>query len=194
MLNEARNGVVPRDPDKRAGVHRQREKCVTYFRAAVSWAADKHPDESGLNVDVDRWWERSTAGEPRPEEMAEITAGQAARSFPSVYRIALPALRAARTLAPHDKEAVRVQTYMALIADVADTNLLHRGRADGLRFAHASASALFTVGGVGRTGWREHADGIHQAFVARNLSPGGSADLLAMALLFEALFVDRLDP
>jgi triphosphoribosyl-dephospho-CoA synthase len=29
---------------------------------------------------------------------------------------------------------------------------------------------------------------IHQAFVSRNLSPGGSADLLAMAL-----FVDRLE-
>ncbi|MBR0914659.1 hypothetical protein [Bradyrhizobium japonicum] len=77
LLNEARNGVVPRDPDKRAGVHRQREKCVTYFRAAMSWAADKHPDESGLTEDVDRWWERLTAGEPRPEEMAEITARQA---------------------------------------------------------------------------------------------------------------------
>lgn len=77
LLNQARNGVVPRDPDKRAGVHRQREKCVTYFRAAMSWAADEHPDESGLTEDVDRWWERLTAGELRPEDMAEITARQA---------------------------------------------------------------------------------------------------------------------
>lgn len=114
---------------------------------------------------------------------------EAACGFPSVYEIALPALHAARKLARCDEEAVRVQTCMTLIADVTDTNLLHRGGAEGLHFAQDSASAFLAAGGVGRHGWRERAIEIHQAFVARNLSPGGSADLLAMAL-----FVDRLEP
>jgi triphosphoribosyl-dephospho-CoA synthase len=114
---------------------------------------------------------------------------EAACGFPSVYDIALPALHAARKLAPCDEEAVRIQTCMTLIADVTDTNLLHRGGPEGLRFARASASAFLAAGGVGRPGWRGQAVGIHHAFVARNLSPGGSADLLAMAL-----FVDRLEP
>ena len=114
---------------------------------------------------------------------------EAACGFPSVYEIALPALQAARKLAPCDEEAVRVQTCMTLIADVTDTNLLHRGGEEGLHFAQAGASAFLGDGGVGRHGWRERAIDIHHAFVARNLSPGGSADLLAMAL-----FVDRLDP
>ena len=113
---------------------------------------------------------------------------EAACGFPSVYDIALPALYAARKLAPLDEEAVRVQTCMALIADVADTNLLHRGGADGLRFAQTSASGFLAAGGVGCPGWRDRAAQIHQAFVARNLSPGGSADLLAMTL-----FVDRIE-
>ncbi|MCP3463169.1 triphosphoribosyl-dephospho-CoA synthase MdcB [Bradyrhizobium sp. CCGUVB23] len=113
---------------------------------------------------------------------------EAARGFPSVYEIALPALSAARKLAPNDEEAVRVQTCMALIADVADTNLLHRGGSEGLLFARASATAFLAAGGVGSFGWRKQAMKIHRAFVARNLSPGGSADLLAMAL-----FVDRLE-
>ncbi|MCJ9732514.1 triphosphoribosyl-dephospho-CoA synthase, partial [Bradyrhizobium sp. PRIMUS42] len=99
------------------------------------------------------------------------------------------ALHAARQLAPHDEEAVRVQTCMKLIADVTDTNLLHRGGAEGLRFAQASASAFLAAGGVGSPGWRGRAAEIHQAFVVHNLSPGGSADLLAMAL-----FVDRIEP
>lgn len=77
---------------------------------------------------------------------------------------------------------------MALIADVDDTNLLHRGGPAGLHFAQASASAFLAAGGIVSPGWRERATGIHRAFVERNLSPGGSADLLAMAL-----FVDRLD-
>ena len=113
---------------------------------------------------------------------------EAADGFPSVYDIALPALRAARTRAPDDEEAVRIQTCMTLIANVADTNLLHRGGPEGLRFAQASASAFLAAGGVGSAGWRTCAVDIHHAFVARNLSPGGSADLLAMAL-----FVDRLE-
>ncbi|TWB02383.1 triphosphoribosyl-dephospho-CoA synthase MdcB [Bradyrhizobium stylosanthis] len=113
---------------------------------------------------------------------------EAAEGFPSVYDIALPALQAARERAPHDEEAVRVETCMRLIAEVTDTNLLHRGRAEGLRFAQESASSFLAVGGVGSPGWRRRAADIHEAFVARNLSPGGSADLLAMAL-----FVDRLE-
>ncbi|WP_316228101.1 triphosphoribosyl-dephospho-CoA synthase MdcB [Bradyrhizobium sp. SZCCHNR3015] len=113
---------------------------------------------------------------------------EAAHGFPSVYDVALPALRAARARTPHDEEAVRIQTCMALIADVNDTNLLHRGGPTGLHFAQASASAFLAAGGIESPGWRERATGIHRAFVERNLSPGGSADLLAMAL-----FVDRLD-
>ncbi|MFB9264050.1 triphosphoribosyl-dephospho-CoA synthase MdcB [Bradyrhizobium erythrophlei] len=113
---------------------------------------------------------------------------EAALGIPSVYDLALPALGAARKLLPHDEEAARIQACMTLIANVADTNLLHRGGAEGLRFAQACASAFLAQGGVGSPGWRAEAVAIHQAFVARNLSPGGSADLLAMAL-----FVDRLE-
>ncbi len=113
---------------------------------------------------------------------------EAACGFPSVYEVGLPALHAARELTPGDEEAARVQTCMTLIASVTDTNVLHRGGSDGLQFAQASASAFLATGGVGRPDWREQADDVHQAFVARNLSPGGSADLLAMTL-----FVDRLE-
>jgi triphosphoribosyl-dephospho-CoA synthase len=113
---------------------------------------------------------------------------EAADGFPSVYGIALPALHEARKLAPHDAEAVRIQTCMTLVAGVTDTNLLHRGGAEGLRFAQASASAFVAAGGIESSGWRERAVDIHRAFVARHLSPGGSADLLAMTL-----FVDQLE-
>lgn len=114
---------------------------------------------------------------------------EAARGLPSVYGIALPALRAARMLAPDgDAEAARVQTCMTLIARVDDTNLLHRGGIEGLRFAQAQAAAFLAAGGIGQADWREQAALMHGNFVARNLSPGGCADLLAMAL-----FVDRLE-
>lgn len=52
--------------------HRQREKNIAYFKAAMTWAADKHPDASGLVESVDRWWERLTPGDPDTETMHAI--------------------------------------------------------------------------------------------------------------------------
>ena len=112
---------------------------------------------------------------------------EAAAGFPSLHAIALPALRAARRLAPGDGQAAPVQACFALIASVADTNLLHRGGAEGLAFAQAEARGFLACGGVGSPGWRERAVAVHRRFVERRLSPGGCADLLAMALFVEAL-------
>ena len=111
---------------------------------------------------------------------------EAARGFPSVYEVALPALCEAAVLAPGDPEAARVQACFALIAALEDTNLLHRGGAEGLRFARTAANAFLERGGVGRLEWRTEAEAVHRAFVAHDLSPGGSADLLAMALFVAA--------
>ncbi len=107
---------------------------------------------------------------------------QAANGFPSIYRCALPALMEGESLRPGDEEAARVHTLMRLIVTVDDTNLLYRGGVDGLQFARAQARGFLERGGVGAPGWRADAIAIHQAFVARRLSPGGCADLLAMTL------------
>lgn len=112
---------------------------------------------------------------------------EAAQGFPSVYDIALPALHHARKHRPADEEAARVGACFALIASVEDTNLLHRGGLPGLAFAQRSARSFLRGGGTRQADWRQRALAVHDAFVARRLSPGGSADLLAMALFVDAL-------
>lgn len=112
---------------------------------------------------------------------------EAALGFPSVYGVAMPALAIGRKLAGGDAQAARVHACVALIAAVGDTNLLHRGGLDGLAFAQRAAGAFLAAGGVGQPGWRRKALRIHDMFVVRNLSPGGCADLLAMALFVDAL-------
>jgi triphosphoribosyl-dephospho-CoA synthase len=111
---------------------------------------------------------------------------EAAQGFPSVYKVGLPALRRGALKAPGDAEAARVEACFALIAAVEDTNLMHRGGPSGLRFARRAARNFLEDGGVGRPGWRERAHAVHEDFVARRLSPGGSADLLAMSLFVGA--------
>jgi triphosphoribosyl-dephospho-CoA synthase len=111
---------------------------------------------------------------------------EAALGFPAVYEIGVPALQQAAAMAPGDAEAARVQACFALVAVLEDTNLLHRGGRSGLQFAQRTARGFLADGGVGRPDWRERAHDVHRAFVARRLSPGGSADLLAMSLFVDA--------
>jgi triphosphoribosyl-dephospho-CoA synthase len=111
---------------------------------------------------------------------------EAAQGFPSVYQIGLPALKWGAVVAPDDAEAARVQACFALIAALEDTNLLHRAGLSGLRFAQRAARSFLDGGGVGQLDWRERASIVHRSFVARRLSPGGSADLLAMTLFIQA--------
>jgi triphosphoribosyl-dephospho-CoA synthase len=111
---------------------------------------------------------------------------EAARGFPSVYGIGLPALESGARMADGDGEAARVHACFALIASLEDTNLLHRGGPAGLSFAQDAARRFLDEGGVGQPDWSARAAAVHRAFVARRLSPGGSADLLAMSLFVQA--------
>ena len=113
--------------------------------------------------------------------------GEAAGGFRSVYEVGWPALRRGRSLQPNDSDAPPVQACFALIAAVCDTNLLHRGGADGMRYASEAAASFLAQGGVSASDWRARAAAVHAAFVSRRLSPGGCADLLAMTLFVDAL-------
>jgi triphosphoribosyl-dephospho-CoA synthase len=111
---------------------------------------------------------------------------EAAQGFPSVYQVGLPALQSGAALSPGDPEAARVQACFALIAVLQDTNLLHRGGRSGLVYAQSAARGFLDDGGVGTPDWRRRANLVHQSFIRRRLSPGGSADLLAMSLFVQA--------
>jgi triphosphoribosyl-dephospho-CoA synthase len=111
---------------------------------------------------------------------------EAAAGFPHLFDVALPALEDALRRGA-GRRAAAVQCLMSAVAVLPDTNLLYRAGPRGLAFARAAAREFLAGGGVHRAGWEAEALAIHAAFVARRLSPGGSADLLAAAL-----FVQRL--
>ena len=150
---------------------------------------------------VSRLWGKEILSEPMTsrshglEARRRYGAGgarcEAAGGFLSVYNIGIPALQEGVLTAPADAEAVRVHACFSLIATVEDTNLLHRGGTSGLQFAQNAARSFLDRGGIGQHDWRERARTVHEAFVARRLSPGGTADLLAMSLFVHALESDR---
>jgi len=103
---------------------------------------------------------------------------QAAAGYPVLRDLAVPTLRhALHNGLPRD--AAMCQTLMQLVAQVDDLNLLHRGGAEGLVWAQQQARRFIEAGGAFAPGWETRLHGIGEGFVARRLSPGGSADLLA---------------
>ena len=111
-------------------------------------------------------------------------AEEAAQGLPTLFEHVLPALRAARRGGADDRGA-RLHALFTAMAEVADTNLVHRGGLQGLRDAQWLARGFLAEGG-GLTGDAPvRAARVHALFVARRLSPGGAADLLAAACWVE---------
>lgn len=105
-------------------------------------------------------------------------AAEAALGFPVLFDVALTALRRTAHLGT---KLARLQTLFEVMAVLDDTNLAHRGGLEGLRWAQQQARAFVEAGGVAHPDAIDQAQALHAAFVARNLSPGGAADLLAAA-------------
>ncbi len=76
-----------------------------------------------------------------------------------------------------------VNVLMKIIMNTEDTNLISRGGLDGLEFAKFSADNFLRTGGMSSEEGLKEAKKMDRAFIKRNLSPGGSADLLAVTLM-----------
>jgi triphosphoribosyl-dephospho-CoA synthase len=111
---------------------------------------------------------------------------EAAAGFPHLFNVGLPALEASLSQRINLQSAI-IQCFFHLMAVLPDSNLLYRGGPQGLRYAQSEATSFLTRGGAFRKNWRVHARAIHHQFIARNLSPGGSADLLAASLFVHQL-------
>lgn len=109
---------------------------------------------------------------------AEVAAG-----LPSVANIALPCYQ--KALADgHTANDAGVITLLHLIARVEDTNLYHRGGKEGAQWASKVARMLLQAS---PSPFSAQVEALDDAFMARNLSPGGCADLLAVTYFLHAL-------
>ena len=108
--------------------------------------------------------ERYQVGGARAEAMA---------GFPTVQQ-------AAALLEHHDP----LTALLWLMAHTEDSNLYHRGGAEGAAFVKQQAAAILQAPPESRPAQAEVLD---QALIAQQLSPGGCADLLAMALFLRTL-------
>ena len=106
--------------------------------------------------------------------------GEAESGFQSARACGLPMLKAALNRGD-DRNTACVRALMALMAQVVDTNVLGR---------HDMETALWLQGEARRVLARfslEAVAALDDTLIARNISPGGTADLLAVTLMLYGL-------
>lgn len=107
--------------------------------------------------------------------------GEVLEGFPTLRSIALPTYKSARAEGKNQSDA-GVLTLLHLMANIFDTNLYKRGGEAGVTYVRDYARALLASPLAPERLYRMDAD-----LTERNLSPGGSADLLALTYFLTAL-------
>jgi len=106
--------------------------------------------------------------------------GEAASGYALVRTVALPVYDRMR-LDGVGEDVALLQVLLHLLAVNGDTNLVSRGGLAGLAYVREYSGKLLVKGGALAPDGVKKMAAFDDALIARHLSPGGSADLLAVA-------------
>ena len=112
--------------------------------------------------------------------------GEALCGFPHVMEVALPMLRRRRQHGATEQVA-RLDALLGVMSSLDDTCVLYRGGEAALATAKEGALAVEAAGGSGTALGEQLLRQLDRRLLDLNVSPGGSADLLAAALFLDAV-------
>ena len=124
-----------------------------------------------------------TAGERFYQETRHGGIRQEAQNgYPTLFDVALPNFQTYHRL--YGEDIALKKTLLLLISHLNDTTIWSRGGVEGLYFAKEKAQHALLVP---NDTLEQTLHALDEAFIARHLSPGGSADMLAMTWLVSQL-------
>lgn len=109
--------------------------------------------------------------------------GQAEAGFPTVLKVGLPKLEAGLSLGKSINES-GCAALLAMLAKTVDTNMIHRGGYEVQQEVMKTLSELLEEEDFPS---KETLEGLDAEFTRKNLSPGGTADLLALVYMLHFL-------
>lgn len=118
--------------------------------------------------------------------------GEAASGYGTVSSVALPVYDRLHAVG-FCENTVLLQVLLHLLAVNSDTNLVSRGGLAGLDYVREYARNLLVHGGVFASGGLQNIATFDDELIARNLSPGGSADLLAVTIFLVRFPTSRME-
>jgi triphosphoribosyl-dephospho-CoA synthase len=112
--------------------------------------------------------------------------GEARSGFPHVMNVVLPMLRRRRQNGATE-EVARLDALLSAMSRLDDTCVLYRGDEEALAMVKEGALAVERAGGAGTAAGARQLQALDRRMLELNVSPGGSADLLAAALFLDAV-------
>jgi triphosphoribosyl-dephospho-CoA synthase len=112
--------------------------------------------------------------------------GEAERGFPTLRFTALPVLSFERRLTA-SIDIQSVQTLLHLITVTEDTNIIARGGFEALDYTRRLVYRALGLGGMHTSPGRKSIVEMNNELISLNISPGGSADLLAAAFFLTSI-------
>ena len=116
--------------------------------------------------------------------------GEAESGFSTVFDMGLPVLREAMA-SGLTLERSMVKTLLALMSRTEDSNLVYRGGMEGLAFVQNHAAAILSHADLNDERDMDFVRAFDEICIEKNLSPGGSADLLALTAMLYLFFEEN---
>lgn len=118
--------------------------------------------------------------------------GEVESGFPTVRSKGLPLMKAL-VVKRIDINDILVQVLLNLMTVTEDSNILGRHDLETLEYVKRAAKEVLALGGVLTSEGRSKIIEMDKDFIKRNISPGGSADLMAVTIMFYLLENSKLE-
>lgn len=113
--------------------------------------------------------------------------GEVESGFETVMKVSLPVLENLILSSGYHINDILIQVLIHLMARTEDSNVLGRHGMEALTYVQRESQKALGLGGYLSEEGRGHIEAMDKAFIAKNISPGGSADLLAVSMMIYML-------
>ena len=113
---------------------------------------------------------------------------EAALGYPSVFDVGLPIL--ADEIKAGDEEAAALKALLAIITEAEDTNVIARGGLSAAKWLREEAADILAECEHAGFDMRAALTELDRQCIEKNVSPGGSADLLGLCLFALTVYTD----
>lgn len=169
LIKDMTKGLVERELRSRYGEFRTAEESITTELSAGN-------QKGSLSL---------THGEKLfLKHKVEGIRGEVEKGLPTVFDCSMPFYKQNQELSQNSR---LVQTLLAIMQHCEDSNILHRHSYKILREVQDRAKYIISIGGVKTFQGLKAIEEMNEDFCERNISPGGSADLLGVTIFLYLL-------
>lgn len=109
--------------------------------------------------------------------------GEVESGFSTVLKYSLPEIKHLMLENEYHINDILVQVLLVLMADTEDSNILGRHDMDTLKYVQENSQYALEIGGYLTEKGKVYVKEMDKSFIENNISPGGSADLLAITIM-----------